>query len=88
MTRWDDRRLSTLMTQVDVVLNEYIAQCIEAEDAAPDEWRDFWKDEMGYATQVKRAMLHKIQMFVDYAAGRPVEMLGQREVRRVKNKAK
>lgn len=88
MARWNVNRLSTLMTQVDAVLNEYIAQCIEAEDVAPDEWRGFWKDEAEYAAQVKKAMLHKIQMFVDYAAGRPVEMLGQREVRRVKNKAK
>lgn len=74
--------MSELLQGVDAALNWYISQCYNAQETAPDEWKQFWADEAAAASATKRAITGKIQMFIDYAAGKPVEMLGQRPTRK------
>lgn len=74
--------MSELMQSVDAALNWYISQCYTAQENAPEEWRQYWADEAAAASATKRAVIGKIQMFIDYAAGKPVPMLGQRPTRK------
>jgi len=80
--QWSANDLTELMLIVDYALNHYVSWCYEAEAVAPAAWRKFWQDEARSASATRRSLLHRMQTFVDYAAGRPVETLGQKEVRR------
>ena len=62
------------MLALDAALNSYIAQCYEAADRCP-QFRAFWEAEAAAAETQKAAVLHKVQMWIDYAGGKPPELM-------------
>ena len=72
---WDAVRLAELQRMLDVCLADYISQCCEAQDRAPDEWRTFWADEAEYYQRLRSSVLRRVQDWIDYASGKYVEML-------------
>lgn len=72
---WDANRLVELQRSVDVLLSDYVSQCYEAQDRAPETWRQYWADEGDYVHRLRASMLRRIQDWIDYASGKPVEMI-------------
>lgn len=78
MTRqWDANRLAELMLLIDLALGEYEVWCYAAESVAPEQWRKSWRDEAQRATMTRRSTMDKLQMFINYAAGKHEERLSQ-----------
>lgn len=67
--------MAQLQADLEHVFRRYEGQCLEAAGHAPELWREYWKAEAHHASLVRRSMLRKVQMFVDFAAGRNVETL-------------
>ena len=72
---WNVNKLCELQRSIDVSLSDYISQCYEAADTAPEQWRDYWHSEAQYAQATKSSMLRRIQDFIDHASGKRVELL-------------
>lgn len=68
--------MAQLQADMERVMRQYEAQCLEAAEFAPEQWREFWKAEAHSASLHRQSLLHKVQMFVDYADQRKVETLG------------
>jgi len=78
---WDVNRLIELQRTIDVVLSDYVSQCYEAQDRAPESWRQYWADEAEYVHRLRSSMCRRVQDFIDYAGGHNVEMISPNDAR-------
>lgn len=67
--------MAQLQADLEHVFRRYEGQCLEAAALAPELWRQYWQEEARYASLMRRSMLRKVQMFVEFANGRNVETL-------------
>lgn len=71
--------MAQLQADLEHVLRRYEAQCLEAASNAPQLWREYWHGEAHHASLLRRSMMRKVQMFVEFADGRNVETLAGME---------
>lgn len=76
-TIWQTETVAALYRDVEGVLRHYEAYCHEAVDRAPVEWQRYWRDEAQTASKTRRHLLHRISDFLEYAAGKDVQVLGK-----------
>lgn len=79
---WKVDKLCELQRAIDVSLSDYISQCYEAADMAPEQWRQYWHDEAGHVQALKSSMLRRTQEWIDHASGKHVELLSNADTKR------
>ena len=72
---WDINRLVELQRRLDAALKDFESQCYEAQDRAPAEWRDYWRDEGTVSARTRTSLTNIAQLWIDYAAGQHVETI-------------
>lgn len=75
LRRWKLETMAQLQADIEHTLRRYEAQCLEAAAVAPQEWRAFWRAEAHSASLLRRSLMRKAQMFLDFAGGHDVETL-------------
>jgi hypothetical protein len=75
LRKWKIEQIAQLQADLEHALRRYEAQCHDAAQMAPEQWREYWKAEAHSASLHRQSLLRKVNMFLDYAKKRNVETL-------------